>query len=214
MFWAITFLLYWKEGSFIFCTPYKFTAENCFGWKVKVEKVNRSPMKSRSRTIHLCKRCIVLLSMYLVLYIFYCCKVFVSFSFWRVKENWELCFQNWLIFFFMVCFMISIIWNIFYLNKYQIGKIVTFIPYFSSLLITPNNFVLLLIIFKALGLENLIWKCYRSAAIIADNSFKTWSIFFYKLSLQLMLIDTNSYAAIFIGSSYTWTFYNKSTLVI
>ena len=211
MFWAITFLLYWKEGSIIFCTPYKFTAENCFGWKVKVEKVNRSPMKSGSRTIHLCKRCIVLLSMYLVLYIFLLL-LSLTFSFWRVKVNSQLCFQNWLIFFFMVCFMISIIWNIFYLNKYQIGKIVTFIPYFSSLLITPNNFVLLLIIFKALGV--LIWKVYRSTAIIADHSSKTWSIFFYELSLQSILIDTNSYAAIFIGSNYTWTFYNKSTLVI
>ena len=112
-------------------------------------------------------------------------------------------FSELIDFFFMVCFMISILWNIFYLNKYQIGEIATFIPYFSSLLIKPNNFVLLLIIFKALDRESLIWKFYCSNAIMADHSLKIWSIFFYELSLQLSLIDTNSYAAIFIGSSYT-----------
>ena len=115
-------------------------------------------------------------------------------------------------FFFMVCFMISIIWNIFYLNKYQIGKIVTFIPYFSSLLITPNNFVLLLIVFKALGV--LIWKFYRSTAIIADHSIKIWSIFFYEMSPQYIIFDTNKYSTIYICSSYTWAFYNKSAWVI
>ena len=115
-------------------------------------------------------------------------------------------------FFFMVCFMISIIWNIFYLNKYQIGKIVTFIPYFSSLLITPNNFVLLLIIFKAHRV--LILKVYRSPAVTADPSSKIWSIFFDEMSQQYIIFDTNKYATIFICSSYTWTFYNKSAWVI
>ena len=117
------------------------------------------------------------------------------------KGKLTVTFSELIDFFFMVCLMISIIWDRFYLNKYQIGKIVTFIPYFSSLLITPNNFVLLLIVFKALGV--LIWKFYRSTAIIADHSIKIWSIFFYELSLQFILIDTNSYATIFIGSSYT-----------
>ena len=124
--------------------------------------------------------------------------------------------MDWIL--FIVCFIIIHItfgffmgW-IFYLNKSQTWKILTFIPYLSSLLITPNNLILLLDICKTLDV--LIWKSYYSFAVIADYSSKIWSIFFYELPTQSIVSDINIYTTIFIGSSYTWAFYNKSILLI
>ena len=124
------------------------------------------------------KRTIGQFSIYLVFRSFYCCGVSLISSFWRVKENWQLRFLNWSFFSWSVSWFLYhkiFLWDRFYLNKYQTGTILTFIPYLSRLQITPNNFVLLLVIFKALAV--FIWKSDCSTAIIADYSLEIFSIF-------------------------------------
>ena len=124
------------------------------------------------------KRTVGQFSIYLVFRSFYCCGVSLISSFWRVRENWQLRFLNWFFFSWSVSWFLFhkiFLWDRFYLNKYQTGIILTFIPYLSSLRITPNNFVLLLVIFKALAVFILKSDC--SAAIIADYSLEIFSIF-------------------------------------